>query len=81
MTHGYVGSMYGYSKDISIKNAPEDFVYYVPKGVEYTTTYTNYNINKNYHGVAQSKAVIFFILVAVLALAQQKATRSKEVQQ
>ena len=37
--------------------------------------------NKNYHGVAQSKAVIFFILVAVLALAQQKATRSKEVQQ
>ena len=43
--------------------------------------FSTYNINKNYHGVAQSKAVIFFILVAVLALAQQKATRSKEVQQ
>lgn len=43
--------------------------------------YNTYNINKNYHGIAQAKAVIFFILVAVLALAQQKATSSKEVQQ
>jgi len=43
--------------------------------------YSTYNINKNYHGVAQSKAVIFFLLVAVLAIAQQAATRSKEVQQ
>ncbi|MDD5932275.1 MAG: sugar ABC transporter permease [Oscillospiraceae bacterium] len=43
--------------------------------------YSTYNINKNWHGVAQAKAVIFFILVAVLAIAQQSATRSKEVQQ
>ena len=43
--------------------------------------YSTYNINKNYHGVAQAKAVIFFILVAILALSQQAATRSKEVQQ
>jgi raffinose/stachyose/melibiose transport system permease protein len=43
--------------------------------------FSTYNINKNYHGVAQAKAVVFFILVAVLALAQQRATRSKEVQQ
>ena len=43
--------------------------------------YSTYNISKNFHGVAQAKAVIFFILVAVLALAQQSATRSKEVQQ
>ena len=43
--------------------------------------YSTYNINKNWHGVAQSKAVVFFILVAVLAIAQQAATRSKEVQQ
>ena len=55
VTHGYVGSMYGYSKDISIKNAPEDFVYYVPKGVEYTTTYTNYTINKNYQVTGEGK--------------------------
>ena len=43
--------------------------------------YSTYNIGKNWHGVAQAKAVIFFILVAVLALVQQAATRSKEVQQ
>ena len=43
--------------------------------------YSTYNINRNWHGVAQAKAVIFFILVAVLALAQLSATRSKEVQQ
>ena len=43
--------------------------------------YSTYNIGKNYHGIAQAKAVVFFILVAVLAIAQQKATRSKEVEQ
>ncbi len=43
--------------------------------------YSTYNISKNYHGVAQAKAVIFFLLVAVLAIAQQWFTRSKEVQQ
>jgi len=42
--------------------------------------FNTYNINKNWHGVAQAKAVIFFILVAVLALAQQYFTRSKEVE-
>ena len=43
--------------------------------------YSTYNINRNWHGVAQAKAVIFFILVAVLAIAQLSATRKKEVQQ
>lgn len=43
--------------------------------------YSTYNISKNYHGVAQAKAVIFFLLVAVLAIIQQKATGRKEVQQ
>ncbi len=43
--------------------------------------YSTYNISKNYHGIAQAKAVIFFLLVAVLAIAQQALTRSKEVQQ
>ena len=43
--------------------------------------YSTYNIGKNYHGVAQAKAVIFFLLVAVLAIIQQKATSRKEVQQ
>lgn len=63
VVHGYVGSMYGYSKDISVKNAPEDFVFYVPKGISYETTYTNYTINKDYKvtGVGKPyKAPFFF---------------------
>ncbi len=40
--HGYVGSMYGYTGDASIKEAPEDFVYWTPNGVQYNTTYVNY---------------------------------------
>ena len=43
--------------------------------------YSTYNLNKNWHGVAQAKAVIFFILVAILAIAQQYVTGSKEVEQ
>ena len=42
--------------------------------------YSTSNISKNWHGAAQAKAVVFFLLVAVLAIAQQTATRSKEVQ-
>lgn len=42
--------------------------------------YSTYSIGKNYHGVAQAKAVIFFLLVAVLALSQLSATRRKEAQ-
>ena len=37
--------------------------------------------NANSRGVAQAKAVLFFILVAVLALLQLRFTREKEVQQ
>ena len=43
--------------------------------------YSTYNIKWTYHGVAQAKAVIFFLLVAVLAIAQQTLTGRKEVQQ
>ena len=32
-------------------------------------------------GIGQAKAVIFFILVVVIALGQLRMTRSKEVQQ
>ena len=63
VVHGYVGSMYGYSQDIAIKKAPEDFVYYVPKGVKYTTTYQNYTIDENYRVIGMGKpykSVFFF---------------------
>ena len=43
--------------------------------------FSTYNISKNYHGVAQAKAVVFFLLVAVLAIAHQRMTLSKEVTQ
>ncbi len=43
----------------------------------YKTFYTGANTR----GMAQAKAVMFFILVAVFALAQLRATRTKEVQQ
>ena len=43
--------------------------------------YSTYNINRHWHGVAQAKAVIFFLLVAALSIAQLTATRKKEVQQ
>lgn len=62
--------------------SPSEFI----DGVKINTTellalniYNTYNINKNYHGVAQAKAVIFFLLVAVLAIAQQRVTSRKEV--
>lgn len=34
-----------------------------------------------YEGVGQAKAVVFFILVAAIALVQLSLTRSKEVEQ
>ena len=52
-----------------------------------TTEMLALNIYKTFYtgagtrGIAQAKAVLFFILVAILALAQLRATRSKEVQQ
>jgi hypothetical protein len=61
--HDYVGSMYTFSRDRSVKEAPEDFVYYVPKGVEYTTTYTDYTIDENYHVIGMGrpyKSAFFF---------------------
>ena len=45
--HNYVGTMYMYSQDIRIKNSPEEFTYYVPTGVEWSTTYINYSLDGN----------------------------------
>lgn len=46
IVHGYVGSMFHYTGDSSIKNNPEDFHYYTPKGTNVTTTFTTYTKNK-----------------------------------
>lgn len=52
---GFVGSMYGYSKDISVKNAPETFVYYTPNQVGFDAEFVSYTLNKNFKIIRESK--------------------------
>ena len=54
----YVGSMHMYSKDAAVLNSPEKFVYYKPKGIEYTTTYINYSIDANGRIIGESRPVV-----------------------
>ncbi len=45
---GYVGTMYGYTNNSAVmKNNPEDFVYHVPKTVDWTATYYNFKLSGN----------------------------------
>ena len=53
--HRFVGSMYGYTQNAAIKRAPEDFVYYVPTDVEYTTTHINYELDEEFHVVSETR--------------------------
>ena len=43
--------------------------------------YNTFYGRTGWEGVGQAKAVIFFILVGVIAIVQNRLTRSKEVQQ
>lgn len=43
--------------------------------------YNTFYGRPGYEGVGQAKAVVFFLLVAVIAIAQIRITRRKEVQQ
>ena len=43
--------------------------------------YRTFYARTGYEGVGQAKAVMFFILVALIALLQLRLTRSKEVDQ
>lgn len=43
----YVGSMYGYSNDVAVKNSPETFVYHKPRGAGYTTTYIEFRLGSD----------------------------------
>ncbi len=52
----FVGTMYGYSKDIAIKNAPEDFVYYTPKDSSYVATVIDFELNKDFRIVKEYPA-------------------------
>ena len=59
----FLGTMYSvYTKDPAVGRAPEDFDYYVPRNVKYTTTATTYRLGKNRKTVGQNapKEVNFF---------------------
>ncbi|MBR1446808.1 MAG: hypothetical protein IJ586_06980 [Alloprevotella sp.] len=47
VVHRYVGTMYGFSKKQAVKDNPEDFVYYVPQGIDYNVTYYIYKLGKD----------------------------------
>lgn len=53
VTRNFVGTMYGFSGDISIKRSPEDFIYYTPTNVTYTTTYTIYDVDSAFQIVRE----------------------------
>lgn len=55
VVHDFVGTMYAFSKDIAIKNAPEDFVYYTPKGLNYNSTFISYTTNKEHRATSASQ--------------------------
>lgn len=50
----YVGSFYGYTGNIALKESPEDFIYYMPTN-SYTTTFYEYNNLKR-----MSKGQLFY---------------------
>ncbi|MBR1593532.1 MAG: hypothetical protein IJ659_02000 [Alloprevotella sp.] len=55
--HRFVGSMYGYSRDIAVKRAPEDFIFYRPTQVAYETTYVDYKVDKSFNVTHESGPV------------------------
>ncbi len=54
----FVGTMYRFSKDISVKHAPEEFIYYTPRDVEYTTTSIAYTLDRSRWRVVSETAPV-----------------------
>lgn len=54
VVRGFVGTMFKFSGDSSVKKAPEDFVYYVPKDSSYATTYVKYRLGKKRQVIGES---------------------------
>lgn len=54
--NNYVGTMYRFSRDAAVKNAPERFTWYVPRGVKYTTTYVKYKLGRDKKTVVSESA-------------------------
>lgn len=58
VVHNYVGTMYMYAQDARIRNNPEDFIYYIPKDVELTTTYINCKLDSNWKVVGEDEPIV-----------------------
>lgn len=52
--HQFVGSMHHYSGDEGVRHSPEDFVFWTPTQVEYTTTFRQYKVDKAENIIGQS---------------------------
>ena len=64
VVHDFVGTMPKFANDNAIRRYPEDFVYYVPRGVQFTTTYINYTLDgarKNIIGESEPMVRDFFM--------------------
>lgn len=50
----YVGTMYQFSKDEALKQAPEDFIYYVPQDVAYKAEFITYKLDGKQRVIGES---------------------------
>ncbi|MBR5170860.1 MAG: hypothetical protein IKW85_09880 [Muribaculaceae bacterium] len=55
VTHDFVGTMPRFSGYQKLRDAAEDFVYYTPKGVEYTTNQVVYTLDKSRRNVVSEE--------------------------
>ena len=53
----FVGTMYKFSGNEAVKNAPEDFVYYTPRDVSYSTLFSEYIFNAKKQVVGEREPV------------------------
>lgn len=57
VVHDFVGTMYKFSKDISVRRAPEDFVYYVPRDIDCKATFIKYTLARGGKVAVESEPV------------------------
>ena len=53
----FVGTMYKFSGNVAVKNAPEDFVYYTPRDVSYRALFSEYIFNARKQVVGEREPV------------------------
>jgi len=54
IVRNFVGTMYKWSGVKEVKEAPEDFIYYVPRDIDYTTTFIEYTLDKARRNVVKA---------------------------